>query len=114
MPPDGRLTVHVLDTATGRPAAGMALSLFRIDGAERSPLGVWRTNADGRCDAPLLSGAAIAAGIYEIAFDVAAWRTGDAGFYDVITIRFRIADPAMHTHIPLLLSPYGYTTYRGS
>ncbi len=111
---EGRLTVHVLDTATGRPAAGLSLSLFRIDPAARSPIGTWTTNADGRCDAPLLHGAALTAGVYEIVFDIAGWRVGEAGFYDLIPIRFRIADSAAHTHIPLLLSPFGYTTYRGS
>jgi 5-hydroxyisourate hydrolase len=109
---ENSLTVHVLDTARGAPAAGMALALSR-DGevlAERV------TNHDGRCDAPLLTGAALTAGVYEIAFDVAAWRAGqdDAGFYDRVTIRFMIGDAAGHVHIPLLLSPYGYSTYRGS
>ncbi len=114
----GRLTVHVLDTALGRPAAGMPLSLFRIGNVVRAQLGVWHTNADGRCDAPLLADGALTPGSYEIVFNVGAWRDkasgGDAGFYDLIPIRFRIMDPAAHYHIPLLLSPYGYSTYRGS
>ena len=114
MPTEGVLTVHALDTAAGRPAAGLSLSLFGIEAAARSMLGTWKTNTDGRCDAPLLSGSALKAGIYEIVFDVAAWRIGDPGFYDLVPIRFRIDDPNAHTHIPLLLSPYGYTTYRGS
>ena len=117
-PEIGRLTVHVLDTALGQPAAGMALSLFRIGNVVRTQLGAWHTNADGRCDAPLLRGAALKQGIYEIVFNVGAWRdttrSADAGFYDLIPIRFRVTDPAMHYHIPLLLSPYGYSTYRGS
>jgi 5-hydroxyisourate hydrolase len=114
----GRLTVHVLDTASGRPAAGLLLDLFRLEGDARRHLGRWRTNGDGRCDGPLLAGAALAAGNYEIVFDVAAWRAAraepEAGFYDTVPIRFRIADPAAHYHVPLLLAPFGYSTYRGS
>jgi 5-hydroxyisourate hydrolase len=117
-PEPGRLTVHVLDTALGQPAIGLPLSLFRIGKVVRNQLGVWHTNADGRCDEPLLSGAALIAGVYEVVFNVGAWRekTGstDLGFYDLIPIRFRVPDPAVHYHIPLLLSPYGYSTYRGS
>ena len=113
----GRLTVHVLDTAQGRPAAGMALTLTRILPAPEA-LGTFRTNADGRCDAPLLEGAALQAGIYEITFAVGAWRDAsgeaDGGFYDLVPIRFRIVDAAAHHHVPLLISPYGYSTYRGS
>lgn len=108
------LTVHVLDTACGRPAVGLRLSLRRANAPEALAERV--TNADGRCDGPLLAGAAMAAGIYEITFDVADWRIGqaDPGFYDRICIRFTIADTPGHVHIPLLLSPYGYSTYRGS
>lgn len=111
--PAGRLTVHVLDTTAGRPAAGLSLSLARLEGTTPVPLGVWTTNADGRCDAPLLQGEALRAGEYEIVFEVAAWRSG-GGFYDRIPIRFRIDDPAAHVHVPLLLAPFGYSTYRGS
>jgi 5-hydroxyisourate hydrolase len=114
----GRLTVHVLDTAHGEPAADMRLSLFRCDGEVRSLLLSRRTNADGRCDAPLMTDRTMRVGCYEVVFDVAAWRVAkgeaDAGFYDLIPIRFRIADAAAHYHIPLLLAPFGYTTYRGS
>ncbi len=114
--PDGYLTVHALDTATGLPAAGLPLTLYRISDDQRSKIGMWQTNADGRCDSPLLSAGALQIGTYEIIFDVEGWRggAGDPGFYDLIPIRFRITDPASHYHIPLLLSPYGYTTYRGS
>jgi 2-oxo-4-hydroxy-4-carboxy-5-ureidoimidazoline decarboxylase len=111
-PPEGWLSVHVLDTARGAPAAGLALSLHRISGG-RTPLGEWRTNADGRVAEPLLAGAALTPGVYEVAFDIAGWR-GAEGFYDVIPIRFRIDDPSQHYHIPLLLAPFGYSTYRGS
>jgi 5-hydroxyisourate hydrolase len=115
---DPGLTVHVLDTARGLPAAGLAVSLYRIEDTARTPLGVWRTNADGRCDAPLLDAATMRAGTYEVVFDVAGWRreTGqpDGGFYDLVPIRFVAADAAAHYHIPLLISPYAYSTYRGS
>jgi 5-hydroxyisourate hydrolase len=120
MPADapGRLTVHALDTARGNPAVDLPLSLFRLEGDARSLLLTWRTNADGRCDAPLLSGEALRPGCYEVVFDVAAWRVAnaeaEAGFYDLIPIRFRVTDASAHYHIPLLLSPFGYTTYRGS
>jgi hydroxyisourate hydrolase len=105
-----RLTVHVLDTARGLPAAGMALNLNR-DG---ETLARRVTNADGRCDSPLLEGDALRDGIYEITFHVAAWSGDETGFYDRITLRFRVDEGTTHLHIPLLLSPFGYTTYRGS
>ena len=123
-PPDARrLTTHVLDTSTGRPAAGLALQLLRIEGASRTLLKTVATNADGRCDAPLLSGEAMAPGIYEIAFEVGAYFARAAGgeppsFLDIVPVRFRIApqgpDAPAHLHMPLLISPYGYSTYRGS
>jgi len=109
----GRLTVHALDTAQGRPASGLPLRLYRLQSEGRTHLGTWVTNSDGRCDAPLLQGNALTPGIYEVEFDIAAWCS-DPGFYDLIPIRFRITDPDAHYHIPLLVSPYGYTTYRGS
>jgi len=112
------LTVHVLDTARGVPAAGLAVTLFRIEGKARAVLGVWVTNADGRSERPLLDAATMRAGIYEVVFDVATWRRarGEAepGFYDQVPVRFVATDPGGHYHIPLLLSPYGYSTYRGS
>lgn len=108
------LTVHVLDTASGRPAAGMGLALRRA--GEPDALAACVTNADGRCEAPLLEGPAMTPGIYELTFAVEAWRAGaaDPGFYDRITIRFTVVANPGHIHIPLLLSPYGYSTYRGS
>ncbi len=112
------LTVHVLDTARGLPATGLAVTLYRIEGDDRTALGVWLTNADGRCDEKLLDAATMRAGIYEVVFDVGAWRRAggqaDAGFYDLIPIRFVAGDAAAHYHIPLLLAPYSYSTYRGS
>lgn len=100
----GKLTTHVLDTAEGRPASNIRIDVLR-DGAV---LGSAVTNDDGRCDAPLLEGNAFVAGTYELVFHV------ERGFYDAIPIRFRVTDAGQHHHVPLLLSPYGYTTYRGS
>ena len=111
---EGRLTTHVLDTATGLPAVGLEVRLSRLLGeAGRYELGAWRTNHSGRTDAPLLAGSAVEPGEYELLFDVAAWRKG-GGFYDVVPIRFRIGDPGAHYHVPLILAPFGYSTYRGS
>ena len=117
----GRLTTHVLDTTSGRPAAGLAIELLKAgdDGALRSVKTV-RTNADGRVDAPLLSGGEMAAGRYELRFHAGDYlrAAGTAlpatPFLDVIPIAFGIASADEHYHVPLLLSPYGYSTYRGS
>ena len=110
----GRITTHVLDTLTGRPAAGLTLELSRSGDTGWAPLGRFSTGEDGRCATPLLEGRAMQAGQYEILFHVAAWRTGAPGFYDAIPIRFTVADPQAHHHVPLILSPFGYSTYRGS
>jgi len=115
----GRLTTHVLDTASGRPAAGLAIDLYRIDDAGRALLKSVATNADGRCDAPLLSGSAFTVGEYELVFHAGDYlkRTGvelpSPAFLDIVPIRFGMAEAA-HYHVPLLISPYGYSTYRGS
>jgi 5-hydroxyisourate hydrolase len=115
---DPGLTVHVLDTARGQPAVGLTITLVRIEATARTELGVFTTNADGRCDKKLLDAATMRAGTYEVVFDVGGWRRAnghaDAGFYDLIPIRFVAADAAAHYHIPLLLAPYSYSTYRGS
>jgi 2-oxo-4-hydroxy-4-carboxy-5-ureidoimidazoline decarboxylase len=114
---EGRVTTHVLDTASGKPAAGLAFTLDRMDDAGRVALGRITTNADGRCDAPLLGPADMAQGEYEVVFNVADWWQAnglDPGFYDRIPIRFRITDEGAHYHVPLILAPYGYATYRGS
>ena len=114
----GRLTTHVLDTAAGRPAAGLKIELFRLGDAQ--PLRSLATNSDGRADGPLLEGEAFAPGQYELRFHAGDYlrARGDAlpdpAFLDVIPIRFGIADAGQHYHVPLLLSPYGYSTYRGS
>ena len=115
----GRLTTHVLDTAQGRPAAGLSIVLRRaqMHGAE---LVKAVTNGDGRCDRPLLEGDAMAVGRYDLIFETGAYfdRLGIAlpepKFLDQVVIRFGISDPAAHYHVPLLLSPFGYSTYRGS
>ncbi|MFD2238383.1 hydroxyisourate hydrolase [Aureimonas populi] len=115
----GRLTTHVLDTATGRPAAGLAIELFRVTGAAREAVASVVTNADGRCDAPLLSGAAFEAGVYELVFQAGAYLDASGAalpepkFLDEVVIRFGMAEER-HYHVPLLLSPFGYSTYRGS
>jgi 2-oxo-4-hydroxy-4-carboxy-5-ureidoimidazoline decarboxylase len=114
---EGRVTTHVLDTATGRPAARLALTLDRIADGERNTRGRFVTNTDGRCDTPLLAPADMAEGEYEIVFEIGQWRKAndlDPGFYDRIPIRFRITDTGAHYHVPLILAPYGYATYRGS
>jgi 5-hydroxyisourate hydrolase len=116
----GKLTTHVLVTAHGRPGAGIAIDLFRLDGPARTGLGHFVTNADGRCDAPLLEGEALQRGVYELEFalgdyfHLAGVVQPDPRFVDVVTLRFGIADPAAHYHVPLLASPYSYSTYRGS
>lgn len=116
----GRLTTHVLDTARGSPAAGMVIELVWIEGIDHHLIKTVSTNADGRVDAPLLSGADLGRGVYELRFHAGDYlrSTGsklpDPAFLDVIPIRFGIADTGAHYHVPLLISAYGYSTYRGS
>ncbi|HTH97982.1 MAG TPA: hydroxyisourate hydrolase [Stellaceae bacterium] len=120
----GRLTTHVLDTAAGRPAKGIGIALHRLDSAgartAAGPLLSLAANADGRCDHPLLEGPALLAGVYELVFQAGRYFTGqgitlsEPPFLDEVVIRFGVADPAGHYHVPLLISPYGYSTYRGS
>ncbi|AWI60816.1 hydroxyisourate hydrolase [Sinorhizobium fredii] len=112
----GRLTTHVLDTASGKPAANLRIELYRLDGEWKERLASARTNDDGRCDKPLLSGASMQSGVYELRFHAGEYLGADRTnpFLDVIPIRFGIADQDAHYHVPLLLSPYGYSTYRGS
>ncbi|RIK85711.1 MAG: hydroxyisourate hydrolase [Hyphomicrobiales bacterium] len=115
----GRLTTHVLDTASGRPAEGLKIALYRVSGNSHRKLKEAVTNADGRCDAPLLEGGAFQPGQYELVFFAGDYlRAGGAAlpdplFLDQIPIRFGMAGQG-HYHVPLLLSPYGYSTYRGS
>jgi 5-hydroxyisourate hydrolase len=117
----GRLTTHVLDTMAGRPAAGLALALFALEAdGRRTLLGRATTNADGRLDAPLLGPGTIRTGRFELVFEVAAYFRArgvalpEPPFLETVPIRFGIADADAHYHVPLLVSPYGYTTYRGS
>lgn len=117
----GRLTTHVLDTSLGRPAAGLGVTLSRISGdGTRTVVASASTNADGRCDAPLLEGETFATGTYELVFAAgpylaatSAASRGTHPFLDDIVIRFGMGEAA-HYHVPLLLSPFGYSTYRGS
>ena len=117
----GFLTTHVLDTARGRPAAGMRVELFRLDGEERSLLTATRTNAQGRTDAPLIEEGGLIRGVYELVFEVGGHFAGrpetgsaDPPFLDRVAVRFGVADPEAHYHVPLLTSPWSYATYRGS
>ncbi|WP_293903004.1 hydroxyisourate hydrolase [Phenylobacterium sp.] len=109
------LTTHVLDTMHGRPAAGVSLRLTR--GGE--PVASAITNMDGRCDQPLLTGEALAVGRYRLEFDVGEYfrdmgvALPEPAFLDVVAIDFGVSDSASHYHVPLLVSPYGYSTYRG-
>ncbi|MEO0387059.1 MAG: hydroxyisourate hydrolase [Pseudomonadota bacterium] len=116
---NGSLTTHVLDTARGCPAEGVGLSLYRISGTARQKLAEAVTNSDGRTDAPILADAAFEIGTYELIFFAGAYlqAAGLAGaaplFLDAVPIRFGMAEDR-HYHVPLLLSPFGYSTYRGS
>ncbi|AZN41565.1 hydroxyisourate hydrolase [Paenibacillus albus] len=119
----GRLTTHVLDLALGKPAKGMTLELWRINqGNDRELLRHAVTNADGRLDAPLLAGEECSAGIYELVFKVGDYYLSCTGpdlcdpelFLDVVPIRFCLRAADEHYHVPLLVAPGGYSTYRGS
>jgi len=115
------LTTHILDASLGRPAAGVEIELFALatDGARRL-IKRARSNADGRVDAPLLSAVEARAGVYELAFHVGDYfrlrgaATDAPPFLDVVPIRFAIADPSAHYHVPLVATPWSYSTYRGS
>ena len=115
----GKLTTHILDTSAGTPGRGISIRLYRGDGVAREPAGEFVSNDDGRCDAPLLDGDAFTTGTYELEFDVGDYfrDTGAAcsepPFLDTITLRFTMTDDA-HYHVPLLVSPWSYSTYRGS
>jgi 5-hydroxyisourate hydrolase len=115
------LTTHVLDTTRGRPASGVAIELHALaaDGA-RTLVASVRTNADGRTDTPLIAAAEARAGAFELSFHVGAYfravgiALADPPFLDVVPIRFAIADPQAHYHVPLVVTPWSYSTYRGS
>ena len=115
----GYLTTHVLDTARGCPAEGLKIALYRLNGEARELLATLITNADGRTDRQILPAEGFATGTYELVFhagaylDAAGTHPEDPRFLDVIPIRFGMSEEA-HYHVPLLLSPFGYSTYRGS
>jgi len=115
-----RLSTHVLDTSRGTPAAGVMVHLHEVRGGDRVAVASATTNVDGRTDAPLLSGDRLDAGVYELTFHLGDYfrRAGailtDPPFLDIVVVRIGVADPAGSYHVPLLVSPYGYSTYRGS
>jgi 5-hydroxyisourate hydrolase len=118
----GKLTTHVLDTAHGCPAANLTVELWSVEvkSADKHLLKTIQTNADGRTDAPLLAEAELTIGVYELVFSVGAYfaqfseEIPNPPFLDRIPLQFGIADPAAHYHVPLLVSPWSYSTYRGS
>ena len=120
----GRLTTHILDTGTGKPAAGVAISLFAISAAGRRRIADVKSNADGRVDGPIAEGDGFQAGEYELVFEMGPYFDSqfetlglslpDPKFLDTVVLRFGIAAADQHYHVPLLVSPYGYSTYRGS
>jgi 5-hydroxyisourate hydrolase len=116
----GRLTTHVLDLTSGRPASGMRIELWSLSDENPALLRAATSNDDGRLDQPLLEGKEFAAGRFELRFFAAEYlrKSGasisEPPFLDVVPVRFGISDPAAHYHVPLLLSAYGYSTYRGS
>jgi len=107
----GKLTTHVLDIANGQPAVGMRVELHDAHGHRLTEI---VTNFDGRADAPLLQGPALHGGLYTLTFHVGAYFNDPSGFLDTVPIRFRISDPSQSYHVPLLCSPWAYSTYRGS
>jgi 5-hydroxyisourate hydrolase len=116
----GKLTTHVLDTANGRPGAGIKVELFALAGDTRRALKTTITNDDGRCDQPLLEGDALVAGEYELVFAAGDYfasigtKVPEPRFVDRVVLRFGVADAGAHYHVPLLVSPWSYSTYRGS
>jgi len=114
----GRLTTHVLDIANGCPGAAINIDLFRV--GQNDAIAHTTTNSDGRCESPLLEGGNFLAGEYELVFHAGEYfnaksqRDSEPRFLDHVVIRFGINDVNQHYHVPLLLSPFGYSTYRGS
>jgi 5-hydroxyisourate hydrolase len=120
MIPMGKLTTHVLDVAHGTPGAGVELALYRHLGDRFALVKTAVTGADGRCAAPLLEGSAFAIGRYRLVFQAGAYFAAkgvplaDPPFIDEVVVEFGVADAAAHYHVPLLVSPWSYSTYRGS
>lgn len=116
----GRLTTHVLDLASGKPAGGMTIELVALDGNVRRPVTRTTTNRDGRCDRALAEGAGFTAGVWQLEFHVAEYfaargvTLAQPPFLDVVSVRFGVANPEQDHHIPLLVTPWSYSTYRGS
>lgn len=111
------ITTHVLDTSLGKPAANVAVALERVDAyGEGSVVGESRTDADGRARDLVPAGSMLAGGRYRLSFDTGAYftTTRRETFYPIVSITFAVADASQHYHVPLLISPFGYTTYRGS
>jgi 5-hydroxyisourate hydrolase len=108
------LTTHVLATARGRPAAGVAVEVARVAHGARHVLRTAVTNADGRIEGALLVDAAFVAGEYELVFAIGDYFAPEPAFYDQVVVRFVVHDASAHHHVPLLVSPWGYSTYRGS
>jgi 5-hydroxyisourate hydrolase len=115
-----KLSTHVLDISQGKPGAGVGIELYAVDDGGRTLLKSAVTNDDGRCSAPLLEGAALRAGRYELVFAAGDYFAAqgvalpEPRFIDRVTLAFGIADPAQNYHVPLVVSPWAYSTYRGS
>ncbi len=116
----GKLTTHVLDTTRGRPAGGVLIELQRLENGGWSTVASARTNADGRCDAPLLADQSFVAGTYQLLFHVGDYFRDSAGsaeaspFLDIVPVRFALSGDGGHYHVPLVVTPWSYATYRGS
>jgi len=116
----GKLTTHVLDAAHGCPGSSIKIELYRVDGANLTLIASALTNHDGRCDAPLLQGDEYRSGVYQLQFHAGDYYRArgvtlpEPAFLDVVVLRFGIDEGQEHYHVPLLLSPYSYSTYRGS
>lgn len=110
------ITTHVLDTAKGRPGSGIQVVLDSKTGDKWSEVAKGKTNFDGRCTDLLVEGFQLIEGIYRISFDTKSYyeSQNEHGFYPYVEIVFEVKDPTQHYHVPLLLSPFGYSTYRGS
>ncbi|MFC5550964.1 hydroxyisourate hydrolase [Massilia aerilata] len=116
----GKLSTHVLDTAQGKPGAGVKLELYAVEGGQRSLVKQELTNSDGRCNTPLLEGEQLKAGQYELVFAAGDYFAAQGvalpspRFIDRVTIAFGVADPGQNYHVPLVVTPWSYSTYRGS
>jgi 5-hydroxyisourate hydrolase len=116
----GKLSTHVLDTAHGKPGAGVKVEVYAVDGGQRTLLKQDSTNKDGRCNTPLLEGDTLRAGQYELVFAAGDYFAAQGvalpspRFIDRVTIAFGVADPGQNYHVPLVVTPWSYSTYRGS